>query len=144
MNTYLNDFRDISLRFTFLWHQAGLSPQEYPAQSQRCLSGLIYMLLPGSAGCNFKILFKVCFASAAPWDSLHWVVQSCASGTGKVGQGLNQHLCEAVEPRYVIRRLGRGGGDFVIRYRGKGSTQRCYLQGWAMTLTVAVLLHDSC
>ena len=78
--------------------------------------------LPGIAGSSFKILFQVCFVSAALGDSLHWMVQSCASGTLKVGQGLDQHLFEAVEHMGAVS--GECDRGAQIRYREAGERRR--------------------
>lgn len=136
MNSHLNDFLHFgSLGRHFTDTDFRLVPggiilatiSSTVTEMFRC-SGPHAGLLTGTAGCNFKILFKACFVSAPPWDSALDGSELCF----RLGQGRDQHLFEAVElmglflekvtgePRCVIRSLGRGG-MFVNQIWGERS-----------------------
>lgn len=82
--------------------------------------GLCDRFLPGADGFNFKMLFKVCFLSAAPYDSLRWTVQSSPSGRIKVGKGPDQHLFVTMEHFFSFFFSGKCNKGAWIFYWGLG------------------------
>lgn len=151
----MNKFRK-DLAFCLHMAQGRISPAKILSTDTERVTwlGLCDRFLPGADGFNFKMLFKVCFLSAAPYDSLRWTVQSSPSGRIKVGKGPDQHLFVTMEHFFsfffflenVTRGPGYSTGDWERRRiwcSDRGERNHCYLQGWLITLVIAAILHDS-